>query len=153
VFAQRAAVLLRDADRLRPFLRHAGLVHHQDAVRRAERLRDEALQLVPHGVGVPDRLVEQPLRPVGIGFPHRLRLLPAVLAPGTLRVPIQQRLQVGPAALPHLRPVEQRREPRVERQEQRRPVGQFLVYHQLQSITPLPVSPPCAGQSSAAAVL
>jgi hypothetical protein len=86
-----AAILHLHACRVLPPLRKARLINGHHGSLSAELLQGVGTQVIAHAVGVPDRLGEQALHPVGCGFAGLLGQLPAVFAlDGT-----EQALQVG----------------------------------------------------------
>ena len=97
----------RDLAGLRPLLQEAGLIDDEHAARHlAEVLDDLRSYVVPHGVGIPDRAMEAPLRAERIALPHRLRQLPTILASH----PCEQPGEVAADALAHRHPPEAARD-------------------------------------------
>ena len=86
-----AGVLALHPHRAGALLHVAGLIDHQDRARVPEVPGDVSAQVIPHTVGVPDCLRQQPLHPPRIGVPGMLGDRPAV-GP---RQPRQQSMQEG----------------------------------------------------------
>jgi hypothetical protein len=74
-----AAVLALDGDRSGALLEEAGLVHDQNRVGVTQVLDDQSLQVVAHGLGIPDDLAQQPLHPRRSAVTGVLGQPPAVL--------------------------------------------------------------------------